>query len=170
MNFFGFFAARVTSLCIAEGICEQQWKKSSNWSVIEELLDIEPYSWTVVVCEVWDVVDFISLQSIFSKVNLVDSRLLSVKCVLGKWVETVKQLRSVSTYMHSWLGNRTLTRWHPLQTWGSLKEVSRQMVKGSLADTGYMNFQKASKGPLIGWLKQKQGGSEWSPVLEGGHR
>lgn len=38
--------------------------------------------------------------------------------------------------------------------------MSKQVVKGRLADKDYANFQKTSKGPLIAWLKQKQGGSE----------
>jgi len=54
--------------------------------------------------------------------------------------------------MHSWLGNRTPA----LQTcWGSLKEVSKQVAKGGLADTGHVDLQKASKETLVASLKDR---------------
>lgn len=66
MNFFDVFAAWVTTLCIAEGnvtVKNSNSKRNNrNWGVIVELQDIEPvepHSWTVMICEIWDVVDVI---------------------------------------------------------------------------------------------------------------
>lgn len=69
---------------------------------------------------------------------------------------------------------RTLVKYHPaLQTYrGAPKQVSKQVDKGGLADTGYVDFQKTLKGTLIAWLKgrNKVGVNDQFLEVEGGHQ